>query len=85
MIVNVAARDETERIDNITLQPAPNSGSLRVAICKVGLLPEWAPPMSESLAWIAFNVTAGPTPNPWLHPPVWPRFRFRRRHGNWTI
>ena len=60
LILTVAARNKTDRIDNITLQPAANSGGLHVAVCKVGLLPGWSPPMSEPLEWITYNVIPAP-------------------------
>ena len=60
LILTVAAQKKTSLIDNITLGAAANSGALRVAVCKVGLLPAWSPPISETLAWISYNLTAAP-------------------------
>jgi len=59
-IVTATAQSRTDLIDNITIEPAPNSGTLRLVLCKVGLLPAWSPPIWEPLVWISYALTPVP-------------------------
>jgi hypothetical protein len=62
-IATLAAQNPSDRIADVVVRPAVDHGPLHLAVCKIGLLSEWSPPMSEPLAWICYDISAAPPPS----------------------
>jgi hypothetical protein len=68
IVLTIAVRNKTDRIESITLGPAPNSPTIHIALCKIGILQSWSPPTDEEIAWNSYNVKSRIQPT--LSPPT---------------